>query len=86
MQRISDLRKKIDTIDEQILLLLKERLEVSKRIGRMKKDHGLPLRDPRREEEVYAKVMKEASQRELDPSEIEALYQKIIAMCLHVQE
>ena len=86
MQQIPNLRKEIDKIDDQIILLLKERVQLSKRIGKMKKDQNLPLRDPQREEEVYATVRKKASKLDLDPQHIVTVYHEIIAICLHVQQ
>lgn len=46
------LRKKIDEIDEKLLNLLKERLEVSKKIGEIKKKKNMPIYDPIREQEI----------------------------------
>ena len=40
------MRKKIDEIDDKLLLLFKERLEVSKKIGLLKKKHNMKIFDP----------------------------------------
>ena len=86
MERILPLRRKIDEIDEQILRFLKERMEVCKIIGATKREHGIPVRDIRRENEHYAHVMRRASELGLDPKEVKAVYQEIIAMSIHAQE
>lgn len=86
MEKILPLRRKIDEIDEQILRLLKERFEVSKRIGKTKREHEISLRDYGREDEVYANVMKRASQLGLNPPEVKAIYREIIAMSIRAQE
>lgn len=52
MERILALRKKVDEIDEKILYFLKERVKVCKDIGAIKRKHGIPIRDHRREDEV----------------------------------
>ena len=40
------MRKKIDEIDDKFLALFKERLEVSKKIGLLKKKHKMKIFDP----------------------------------------
>ena len=40
------MRKKIDEIDDKLLVLFKERLEVSKKIGLLKKKHNMKIFDP----------------------------------------
>jgi len=80
------LRRKIDEIDEQILLFLKERVEVCRSIGKTKREHGIPTRDYEREDELYAKVMRKASELGLNPHEVKAVYREIIAMSIRIQE
>ena len=46
------MRKKIDEIDDKLLVLFKERLEVSKKIGLLKKKHNMKIFDPQREQEI----------------------------------
>lgn len=46
------MRKKIDEIDDKLLILFKERLEVSKKIGLLKKKHNMKIFDPQREQEI----------------------------------
>lgn len=86
MEKISLLRKKVDEIDEQILRFLKERVELSKNIGKLKREHGIPMRDDQRENEKYKSVMRRASSLGLNPHEVKAIYREIIAMSIHAQE
>ena len=46
------MRKKIDEIDDKLLALFKERLEVSKKIGLLKKKYKMEIFDPQREPEI----------------------------------
>ena len=46
------MRKKIDEIDDKLLALFKERLEVSKKIGLLKKKDKMEIFDPQREQEI----------------------------------
>jgi len=86
LDEILPFRKRIDEIDEEILRLLKERVNVSKIIGDVKREHGLPIRDHRREEEVYKHITGRASELGMNPLEIEGIYRKIVAVCAHAQE
>ena len=86
MERILSLRRKIDKIDEQILRFLKERVEVCRSIGKTKREHGIPIRDYEREDELYANIMRRASELGLNPREVKAVYREIVAMSMRVQE
>ena len=46
------MRIKIDEIDDKLLALFKERLEVSKKIGLLKKKYKMEIFDPQREQEI----------------------------------
>jgi chorismate mutase len=50
------LRRQIDRIDTEILHLLQERLEIARKIGEVKLKSGLPVYDPKREEEVLLRA------------------------------
>jgi len=86
LERILALRKKVDEIDEKILYFLKERVEVCKSIGAIKREQGIPIRDYQREDDVYTNIMRKASELELNPQEVKAIYQKIMAMSARAQE
>lgn len=86
MERILTLRKRIDEIDEKILYLLKERMEICKNIGEIKKEHEIPVRDRSREKKQYKRIMEKALELGLDPHEVKAVYRKIIAMSINIQK
>ena len=52
MIELEPMRKKIDEIDDKLLALFKERLEVSKKIGLLKKKYKMEIFDPQREQEI----------------------------------
>jgi len=79
------LRKKIDTIDENFVLLLKDRIELCKRIGKIKEENGLAVKDLRREDEVYLHIMGKALELGLDPQKVEAIFKQIIDLSVSVQ-
>ncbi|QQB74304.1 chorismate mutase [Fusobacterium canifelinum] len=58
------MRKKIDEIDDKLLALFKERLEVSKKIGLLKKKHKMEIFDPQREKEIIDSCTQNISEDE----------------------
>lgn len=53
---LQECRDRIDELDRRILELLNERTKIVETIGRVKQDLGLPIYEPRREDEVFANV------------------------------
>jgi chorismate mutase len=86
MDEIPNLRKKVDEIDDQILLALCERVKVCKALGDAKKKQGMPIRDSSRENEVYKRIKEKSDQCQLNPTQIERVYREIVNMCSAVQE
>jgi chorismate mutase len=85
LESIAALRKKIDEIDEKIVLLLKDRIELCKHIGAAKREKGIAVRDPQREDQVYLNVMGTALKTGLDPQKVENIFKDIIALSVLVQ-
>jgi chorismate mutase len=56
LHMLDEYRREIDVIDIEILKLLNERTRVVERIGQVKREVGLPVYEPRREEEVFQNV------------------------------
>ncbi len=54
---ISDWRKQIDEIDEQIVSLISRRAEAAKAIGELKHTQSLPIYEPSREQAVFEHVL-----------------------------
>jgi chorismate mutase len=85
LESIIGLRKKIDKIDEKIVFLLKDRMEFCKRIGEVKEETRIAVRDLQRENEVYLNVMGKALEAGLDPVKVESIFKGIIALGAFVQ-
>lgn len=86
MEKISEIRKKIDKIDEAILDSLKKRVKLCKNLGAIKREHGIPIRDFERENEEYEHIMQRALKLGLNPHDVKLIYEKIITMSIHVQK
>lgn len=76
MERIHELRERIDKIDKNILELLEERLSLVKEIGEIKKELDIPITDSDREQivlersgefrDVFKKIIKKSKEEEED--------------------
>ena len=55
---LSQLRKRIDGLDLQVIRLLKRRAALALQIGRLKRERGLPIFDGVREEQILRKLTK----------------------------
>ena len=86
MEKVPHLRRKIDEIDDKILLLLKDRIEVSKLIGKIKRENAVPIRDLKREDEKYRHIMQRAYELGLDLDEVKNIYKSIMTMSIRAQE
>jgi chorismate mutase len=74
---ISDWRKKIDELDEQIVALISKRAEAAHAIGELKHKAALPVYEPGREQAVFDHV-KAVNPGPLADAEIVDVYQRII--------
>ena len=57
---LQDLRKEIDSIDDELVRLFGQRMEIAAKIADYKKENGLPILVPAREREKLADVAKKA--------------------------
>ncbi len=71
------LRARIDAIDRKVLLLLSERAKCANVIGLIKKQLGMPVYLPMREQEVIHNVTN-ANSGPLDNSAVRRLFERII--------
>jgi chorismate mutase-like protein len=76
-ESLSAWRKRIDAIDQAILTLLNERSVCANRIGRIKKEMGLPVYVPSREEEVVRLTL-ESNAGPLPDRAVRRIYERII--------
>lgn len=85
MKEINQLREKLDEIDIEILELLRERIDIVKRIGLIKERLNLPIIDENREEEVYENAAKFALKHDLDNIQIKSIFREIVSLSKKVQ-
>lgn len=77
-ENLSNLRKQIDEIDNDLLELLAKRMRVSNEIGTYKKEHNMPILQEKRYDEILQKRVAQA--RELGMSEE---FMKTVLVAIH---
>ncbi len=78
MNELESLRSKINSIDEEIIKHLSERLSIAREIGAVKHKLSLPIGDLAREEELIKFHEKLAGDYGLDEDFIQRLFAHII--------
>ena len=61
---LSEIRNKIDAVDDQLLKIFLERMELSEAVAAYKNEHKLPILNRAREREILAKVTQRAGDKE----------------------
>ena len=61
---LSEIRAKIDAVDDQLLALFLERMALSEEVAAYKNEHHLPILNKAREREILAKVTQKAGDKE----------------------
>ena len=80
---LKELREEIDTVDEALTALFLRRMALSREIGRIKAERGLPLRVPEREKELLARRREQAGEL---ADYAEALYDTLLSLSRRYQE
>ena len=81
---IADWRKKIDQLDEQIVLLLSERAAAAVAIGQLKQKSASPIYEPQREQAVFEHVRK-VNPGPLTGAQVQDLYERIMDVMRSLQ-
>ena len=83
---IEALRARIDTIDGQLLALLASRMDISREIGRYKKDHGITILQPGRWDALLEEVLAEGRRRGLPEEFVRKVFSAIHEESVRRQE
>lgn len=78
-------REQIDEIDERLVHLLNERTRIVEEIGRIKQSLTLGIYEPKREEQVFANVVRN-NDGPLTPEAVQRIFERIIDEMRTVQK
>ena len=76
-ENLSELRRQIDGVDEQMLELLAKRMRISREIGIYKKEHNMPILQSPRYSEILEKRSDMGKQMDLNPEFIKEMLKEI---------
>jgi len=76
-ENLSELRKQIDEIDNNITELLAKRMRVAREIGQYKKEHDMPILQTTRYDEILSKRAAEGKAMEMDSDFIKIVFEAI---------
>jgi chorismate mutase-like protein len=82
--KLEEYRVLVDDVDRRIVALLNERTRVVENIGRVKRGSGLPIYEPRREDQVVANITGNNS-GPLTEQAVRRIFERIIDEMRHVQ-
>jgi chorismate mutase/prephenate dehydrogenase len=85
-EKITELRQKIDRVDDQILLLLKQRIELMEKIGAIKKQGSLSIRDDEREREKLKTIEQKAKKLGLPAALVTQLWKAIFVQSEEIEK
>lgn len=74
---IDEIRHRIDELDSELLTLFNERAGLALKIGEIKKEIGLPIYDPGREQKIFDR-MRMDNPGPLDDGAIVRLFERVI--------
>ena len=83
-KRILELRQKIDTLDEEIIQLLKKRMGISKEVGKLKEKLDIPVEDMEREQEIIDRLTQQAG-RNLSEEQLIRIFTAVFKSSKQIQ-
>jgi len=82
---IADWRKKIDDLDRQLVELLSRRAQAAHEIGKLKRDVGMPIYEPDREQAVFEHVTR-VNPGPLPNRDLMRIYERIMDIMRQIQQ
>jgi len=81
-KRLKENRMKIDLIDQKLLGLLNQRLRIALEIGKVKKEMGDRIYDPRREKEILERLrLRLRNKGPLREEDMKEIFKTIMKVC-----
>lgn len=84
LKTLSEIRREIDTIDDSLIKLLENRMIYANEVAQYKKNNGLPVNIPERENDIIQKVKNAVKEEYFE--NIKKIYIEIMAQSKKIQE
>ncbi|MGD0776259.1 MAG: chorismate mutase [Candidatus Solibacter sp.] len=83
-EKLEEYRLMIDDVDRRMVTLLNERTLVVEKIGCVKREVGLPVYEPKREDQVFANITS-ANHGPLTTQAVRGIFERIIDAARSIQ-
>jgi chorismate mutase len=83
---LQELRRDIEGVDQELLRLIRARMDIAVRIAEEKSVAGLPTRDDERAAQVLFRVCEDAGELDLDTSSVREIFSILIRMSEDLQD
>lgn len=80
LKKLEENRKQIDLIDRKLLTLLNRRVRIAMQVGKIKKEIGKKIYDPRREKEVL-EGLRRKNKGPLNEEDLKKIFVTIMRTC-----
>ncbi|HZQ71208.1 MAG TPA: chorismate mutase [Terriglobales bacterium] len=82
---ISDWRKQIDELDRKLVELLNQRARAAHEIGKLKRQAGMPIYEPDREQAVFQNA-RSVNKGPLPDRDLQRIYERIMDIMRQIQQ
>jgi chorismate mutase-like protein len=82
---ISDWRNRIDELDRKLVDLLSQRAHAAHEIGKLKRNAGMPIYEPDREQTVFSNV-RSVNQGPLADRDLLRIYERVMDIMRQIQQ
>jgi 4-amino-4-deoxychorismate mutase len=79
-------RERLDPIDEEIARLLGERFQICREVARYKSEHGIPMMQPERVEEVRSRYLARGAEANLPADFTGDLFELLIGATCRLED
>jgi len=86
MSGLEPFRRRLDALDEEIARLLGERFDVCREIALHKREHGIPMMQPGRVEEVRARYLARGAEVRLPEDFTASLFELLIGATCKLED
>ena len=84
-EELKRLRGEIESIDRELIRLIKDRVELARQVGKAKREHDLPILDPAREAAIVRRAGELAREAGLADEDVRYLFWHLIGLSRRAQ-
>ncbi|HWY80041.1 MAG TPA: chorismate mutase [Candidatus Sulfotelmatobacter sp.] len=83
---LENLRKEIDILDEELLNILAKRMDIVYKVGKLKKEQGIPPLDKTRWQQIVDRIIETAKKKNIPETSVKIIYEEIHKAALSLEK